>query len=405
MRVIKRSQWRTPIRPRGDTLTITEITSEDAFDAIRASWNTLLERLPLASPFHSWEWNRTWWRYFGQNGRLRILIFRRAEAVVGIAQLYERRHGIRRLGVPSLVPIGWENGVRIKGLTEELGLLFPEAERPLLLSSLALWLEHQPWSAIVLPGLKDSDALPKSMARQVVRHGSQVPHQYLQLPPTWDEFVSQLNKSMRDNVKYYPRLLTRSGFRFTFQVASTADQVGASLPHLFDLNRARVDAPVRVRHEDDFRSVERRALLRDIGPVLAERGEFKVGLLFVEDKPVAAQAWLEKGEVAFLSYSGYLPGWARYSVGMVATSEMIKHSIERGMRRLEFFRGTGHVRERWGTSKYYEKEVILGRPAGLLRLLLKLRSAKRKIAVAPGRMSLLRRLQGGRTHGAVNETV
>ena len=44
-----------------------------------------------------------------------------------------------------------------------------------------------------------------------MREDDTVSYEVRHLPGSWAQFVKGLNKSMRDNVKYYPRLLAREG--------------------------------------------------------------------------------------------------------------------------------------------------------------------------------------------------
>lgn len=82
-------------------LSISEITTDDGFDLLQEEWNQLVHRLDVPSPFQSWEWYRTWWTHFGTTYSLRILVFRDAGEVIGIAPLHQRRYGPLR-GFQSL---------------------------------------------------------------------------------------------------------------------------------------------------------------------------------------------------------------------------------------------------------------------------------------------------------------
>ena len=87
---------------------ITVVRTLCDFDRLRPAWNELVEQLELPSPFHSWEWNRTWWDHFGRGRRLRILLFKRAQRLLGIGQFYERRLAAGA-GPRLLIPLGWED--------------------------------------------------------------------------------------------------------------------------------------------------------------------------------------------------------------------------------------------------------------------------------------------------------
>jgi CelD/BcsL family acetyltransferase involved in cellulose biosynthesis len=350
-------------------MSVGEITTEDGFDLLRDEWNQLVDRLEVPSPFQSWEWCRTWWRHFGADHRLRIVVVRDADGVIGIAPLYQRRYGPRR-GPSILAPLGWEDHRRKQGITEQNELLFPAPDRLRLLTALSGWLQERRWSLALLPGNQMPPPLEGWLAEKLVLLGRPMWSYYRGLPETWAEVVANLGKSMRDNVKYYPKLLERSGHTTTLRVCATPAEVSAAIPVFFELHRARAISGAAVAHEDRFRFHDRRSFLTDVGPMLAATGRLKVGLLEVDDSVVAAQAWLETGSTMFMYYSGYDPAWSRYSVQLVATIEALKDGISRGLTSVELLRGGGHAKERWETSKRLRVNVTLARRPALARLIL-----------------------------------
>jgi GNAT acetyltransferase-like protein len=356
-------------------LAVLEITSEGEFDELRGPWDRIVDRLSVPSPFQSWEWNRVWWRHFGDGRPLRILGFFQDAELVGVAPFYWRRLGVGPFATSLLVPIGWEDAKAGSQLTEQWELLFPDEWRPQLLVELVNWLGHNEWAAAIVPGLHEQDSLPSWMSTRVVRrHVHELP--YRLLPSNVDEFVSGLNKSMRDNVRYYPRLLARHGHSMTFQVSSTPADVRASLNILFELHRARARAPMKVEHGDKFRSHRRRDFMRDVGGCLAETGQIRVGVLSIGSESVAAQLWLERGRTMFLLHSGYRPAWANYSVGMLATLEALKDGIGRGLERVEFLRGGGQFKDRWSLSQRALIQVLAVRRPSIWKLLFALRDVR-----------------------------
>ena len=370
--------------PEADPIGLEVVTCNAGFERLRPDWNEVVGELEYPSPFQSWEWNAIWWKHFGQRHRLRVIVFRQRGKVIGVAQFYERHSGLGPIGFSALVPIGWEGYVRKQGLTEQWELLFPTATRTRLLEALGRWLRYQRWHAVILPSLASADpsrslGIPASMAEDVAAIGRPGTTHYRELPATWDAFVSSLNKSMRDNVKYYPRLLIRSGHPFSFEVARSPEDVRAALPVFLELHRARSRAKARVRKLDRFRFRDRRGFLLEVIPALAAHGEAKVGILRIHGRPVAAQIWFERAGTMFMFYTGYVPEWARYSVGMVTTLEALKDGIARGLRRVDFLRGSGHSKARWGTLERSGAHLLLARNPALVRRLLRIPQVRQAI--------------------------
>jgi GNAT acetyltransferase-like protein len=363
---------------------ISEVTREEEFDSLRPEWNLLVSRLAVPSPFQSWEWYRTWWKHFGSGGRLRILAFRDAGQLAGIAQFYERHYGSRYVGPTLIAPLGWQDHRRRQGITEQSELLFPADRSGDLLTALSKWLDEHRWTVALLPGLQGPHQLPTGLSQKVVLAGKPSWLYYRSLPPTWPDFLSSLGKSMRDNVKYYPRLLERTGHPFRLRVADASAPVSTALRTFLDLHRARAAAATSaITHRDKFAHKDRRAFLLEVGPILADLGQLKVGLLEVDEKVVAAQIWLEMRDTMFLYYTGYDPAWSKFSVQLVATLECLKVGMARGIQRVEFLRGGAKRQdqrnERWETSHRERVNLTLAHRPAVPRLLLRLPRVQRRL--------------------------
>jgi len=359
---------------------IREVTTLAGFDAMQADWNQLVDRLQLPAPFQTWEWNRAWWNHFGEGRALMILEFRQAGRVIGIAPFFRRRLGMPALGLSMLLPLGWEGNGLANGLTEQWQLLFPADCRMTLLENLAGWLQSHPWSTVLIPGFDEHDPLPEWMARRIAYRGKGVVFDYRRVPPDWEALVASLNKSMRDNVRYYPRLMQRKGHPYRFEIASTPAEVSAALPVLFNLHRERAEASMRIAHDDYFDHPNRRAFIREVAPILAQQGQVRIGTVRVGDEPVAVQMWLEKGDAMFLYYSGFLPVWKAHSVALLATIGAFQDAIGRGTRQIEFLAGGGHPKERWDTQQRVHSNIWLVRRPRMTRFLFNLPIHYRQLA-------------------------
>ncbi|MET9687552.1 GNAT family N-acetyltransferase [Streptomyces sp. NPDC006514] len=82
-------------------LSVTLCRDPRQFAALEESWNRLFRGCPTATPFQSHAWLHSWWLSYGKDGRLRIVLVRRGEELVGAAALM-----LVHRPVPLLVPIG-----------------------------------------------------------------------------------------------------------------------------------------------------------------------------------------------------------------------------------------------------------------------------------------------------------
>ncbi|MEU9107919.1 GNAT family N-acetyltransferase [Streptomyces xanthophaeus] len=82
-------------------LSVTLCRDPRQFAALQEPWNRLVRGCPTATPFQSHAWLHSWWLSYGKDGRLRILLVRRGEELVGAAALM-----LVHRPLPLLVPLG-----------------------------------------------------------------------------------------------------------------------------------------------------------------------------------------------------------------------------------------------------------------------------------------------------------
>ncbi|THA55864.1 GNAT family N-acetyltransferase [Streptomyces sp. A1136] len=82
-------------------LAVTLCRDPRQFAALEEQWNLLLRACPTATPFQSHAWLHSWWLSYGREGRLRLLLVRRGEELVGAAALT-----LVHRPLPLLVPLG-----------------------------------------------------------------------------------------------------------------------------------------------------------------------------------------------------------------------------------------------------------------------------------------------------------
>jgi len=87
-----------------EILKIREIRTEDEFQALHKIWNSLLSKSNDDDIFLTWEWISTWWKYYGNEHQLLVMVAEKEEEIISIAPLMCSEYSI--LGV-NLKEIGF----------------------------------------------------------------------------------------------------------------------------------------------------------------------------------------------------------------------------------------------------------------------------------------------------------
>ena len=360
-------------------------TNQDLAD-LRESWTELLLRCSYPTPFCSWEWAWEWWRHFGQETapgfRLLVALVHRSDGqLIGLAPFFfPADAGLLRLR--PLRPLASRSHCTVDELTEEPMLLLHQGHADEALRAICRALldcnGKRDWDLIHLRRMRPaSDPSLLSLWRSLPRRMPfvlTILRQHLgqtrALPASWPDFRRSLSKSMRDNIVYYPRLLTREGHSWQVRVARSPEEVAEAVPVLIDLHHRRARSERGPRHTDHLPLPVQHQFLRAVLPRLAERNMAAVAFLEVDGVPVAAQSVLECQGTLTLYYSGFDPQWHRYSPITILHVALFQDAIARGLTRIDFLPHAEPWKTRWGT----EAEFIFGeltclsiRPRALLR--------------------------------------
>lgn len=301
---------------------------------------------------------------FGDGKELRLFVVRDGETVVAIAPFYAVVFRLGPVRLRVLVPLGFGND-----LTERLEMLVSAGKRAEVCDALGAYLARHRrglWDVMIWGAVRADDLPP--VLRRLAHEDDPRPFAECPLPRSWEEFGAGLNKSMRDNIKYYPRLLERHGHRATVRIAATADDIAPALAVFLRLHRMRALVPSMRPHDDRFAQSLHRRFLETVAPVLAAQGKVWVAVLTVDGADVAAQLVLEHAGRLYMYYSGFDPAWQTYSVGMITTATCIQEAIRRDVCQVDFLMGDGQFKQRWGARSVPVSRLILLRDSVAVRL-------------------------------------
>ena len=361
-----------------------EHTTEADFAALEPLWRKLFGQCSYPTPFASWEWSSAWWEqmrglsvFERQTLRLLILTVHAPDgAVIGLAPFYCNAPSALRLDLRYLRLFGAASGA--ESATEEpIILLRPGSEDRVIAAILRHFKQpaaFQKWDYLTLrwPDSALSFA-PPAVAPQNVCDPEPQPtdgNEVVFLPGSWEAYQRGLSKSMRDNLAYYPRLLTRRGFDWRIRVAREPEEIAAAADILVELHHRRAESDRGTPHTNHLPEMRHRRLLNCALPRLAAQNMAAVFLLEVNGEVIAALCALENADTLTVYYTGYDTLWYGFSPITILTAEAIRCAIANGRRAVNFLPTPALWKTRWGAvtqQPYQEMRCLRLRPLSLLR--------------------------------------
>lgn len=169
----------------------------------------------------------------------------------------------------------------------------------------------------------------------------------------WQDYLAQRTSKLRSNIKRMDKKLAQDGA--TVEILADADQV----------ERA-VAAYQRVYAASWKQDEPHAAFVPGLISTCAARGWLRLGVVWLGDRPIAAQLWIVAAGKAEIYKVAYDEAYKDYSPGTVLTARLMQHVIEQDrVTEIDYLIGDdpykklwmNERRERWGIVAYNPRTV------------------------------------------------
>ncbi len=345
-------------------------------------WHAQWRLFARGVPFRRYEWLECWWRHYGQSNRgqptggqsnrdqpnrgrgadLYVL------AVVGgqgelvalapwrIDRTATRGHVIKFLGDGEVC-------------SEYPTLLCRDGYEQAAANTLATWLTQRAicgapgdrWDRLELAGVEADDLAVGALVTEL-RHQGNLARQSaglacwrLHLPATWDDYLAQLSKSHRKQLRQLDRNYFRSG-RAVMHWVHRGDQLAAAIRTLVDLHQRRWRGRGRL---GCFASPQFLQFHQEVAPRLLALDALRMSWLELEGRPVAAEYHLAGAGTVYAYQCGIAPEALPHQPGRLSNLATIRRAIERGDQWFDFLRGNEPYKRHWRAVPRPTTDVVV----------------------------------------------
>ena len=158
--------------------------------SLQAGWSSLFDSDPLATPFASFEWNSAWCRHWSAGGKPWVLAVYDGERLAGLAPFLLRHRA--RLRLLRGMGVGVGNYWDVIAAPEDREQVVAEVVQ-------ALDQRSPEWDALFLDKLPEESSTEAALCRAGLRLDRRIrwPSPRIELPDTFDEYLSGLSKTRR----------------------------------------------------------------------------------------------------------------------------------------------------------------------------------------------------------------
>lgn len=297
------------------------LTEPSCFLSLAEEWTALLDRSVTAPIFVTPAFVQSWWQTYGK-GTLQIVTVRDGQRLVGVAPLYEYDGVLSFLGN--------------KEVSDYLDVIVDHDASSSVLPELWSFIqEKMNWREISLISLPQSSALLAFVSEHVptLKKTQQDVCPVIELPTSWDEYLSMVGKKQRHEIKRKWKNLVEQT-QPEFLVIDQVEQLQKYLPEFIRLHQLSSQEKAAFWTEDQLKYFELCAT------AAAEQGWLKLFFVQVKEKLAAVMLGFSYCGQFLLYNSGYDPiQFAGLSPGIVLTAFTIQSAIESGLKRYDFLRG------------------------------------------------------------------
>ena len=329
-------EWHLTIRVRA-------LDDSKDLEGLQHNWNTLLASTdnPI---FSSWEWVTCWWKHYGEDRRLRVLVAENGHKAIAIAPLILSNYKCMKFGKLRKIeflgtPQSDYNNLILSENEPECARLFVQH-----IESLHDW-DHLELKD-VLEGSTSARLLcdhsvtsPWRLERRVLTLAP-----YIRLPSTFEELMSRLGSVMRHNIARRERRL-RELYQIDLKTYKDFGSIQEAMNLMFELHDKRRRS---ISSEPSaFVTPRTRAFHTDLATVFAANGWLNLNFLTADGEAIAATYCFDYRGKTYVYQVGFNPSFSRYAVGTLLHLRNIEVSIQRGRREYDFLKGAESYKFNW----------------------------------------------------------
>ena len=298
--------------------------TEESFDSLKSYWTDDRHNLKWDTLFVLPSWLEVWWQTFGSDFQLYLRAVRQRKKIIGIAPLLIKEKTASIIGSADVCD--YLDFIVTPGMEKEFFNILLDDLGQKGINQLDLK-PVRPDSTV----LTNLVALAKQRQYEVLYQEEGVSVE-LDLPSTWDEYLTMLTKKQRHEVKRKLRRLWKAD-DVDYRCVKVSQDVRSFLDtflKLFSLSQ---------EDKANFMTTQMESFFRSLAEAMAKIGLLRAGILEVDELPVAMILGFDYNNVMYLYNSAYDPNYSYLSVGLLSKVLCIKESIQRGNKKWDFLKG------------------------------------------------------------------
>ena len=321
-------------------LEITELNDYEQFIELRKEWNSVLAKSENNDLFLTWEWLSTWWKHFGNERELKILLAKDDKKIIAAAPLMCSNYKILGFRLRKLEFLGAEH-------TDYHNFILTERKG----KCLKLFLKHLSkidWDFLEfrdIPETPECDLYLRKIFGKKLLQNERVSSvcYYIPLCGT-NECSQEIDGDMRRNLRRRMRRL-KEKYNVTFERQDEVSSVEQGVKTFVELHQKKWFS--KGQQGSFGEDPKFKDFIIEVSKLLAENKWLNLSLLKADDTPISAGLCFEYNNVTYYYHPGYDPAYSKFGVGNLLLMHLIEQASQKGMAKFDFLKGAEPYKSTW----------------------------------------------------------
>ncbi len=322
------------------------IDNIEDFEKLKETWDSLHSQTRDQNIFTSWMWQYHWWKVFGNDQALRIILLKEEGQVFVIAPLYIQE--TKLLGLMRRRSIRFIGSSQVG--SDYLNLIYKgESQKDCWVCLIDFLRKDRKWDLLDLTDISSEVFSDKFIEGTLfARYGKGILKDYTKcpvakLPAKFEDYIAELSSSRRKDVRRKLRKMSKlEGFEF--KIIETESELAEIQQEFIEINKERLaDKGIC----GGFQRSEFRNFHLNIMSLAARQGILRLAIVKIKNE-LAGGLYIFRCGSSYLFYqSGMNAKWSGYSPLTVLFAKTIEQAILEKMEYFDFLQGDESYKVSW----------------------------------------------------------
>jgi CelD/BcsL family acetyltransferase involved in cellulose biosynthesis len=305
-------------------LKIELVNMYDKFLKLEPIWNDMLAKSDIDIPFMTFEWFGLWWKRYGSDKEMIILVVRDGSECVAIAPMMRKKMFWRCLPVTVISFIA-------NYLSMRTGMIVAKEHKDLWETILNFTRLNYKFDLFYFDFVVKDSMTGKLLnnasqsLRSIQMTGELSP--YVDINGSWEDYINKRSKKLLKNLKHRNKLIISEGGYAITEYSNS--EISKAMEELLTVSRKSTQFKQRTAIANKEDLIE---FYRSFSDLTSNLGWLRISIIKFKDVPIAFQYKLKYKDVTYSLKKGYNSEYYKYSPGIMLLHNSIKTAFADGSR-------------------------------------------------------------------------